>query len=116
MATKSKAQQTETTAIRHGDLVLHVIPQRAVKGLKAIRGNVLASGDSTSLKHTFVPATAGKQYDLGDGNRLLRLTKAARLDHDGADGHETIKLAAGDHLVTRKRQYDREHVWTNVQD
>lgn len=111
----TKAKQT-TASVRHGDLVVHLVPKRAVKGLKTIPGNILAAGDSTSLKHTFSPASAGKQYDLGTGTRLLRLTAKAKLTHDGPDGHQTIQLAPGDHLVTRKRQYDREHGWVAVSD
>lgn len=127
MATKnsSKAKPTKsrkssvaplTEPVRHGDLVVHPVERESLEGRKRRPGNVLAAGDSTSLKHTFVPATAGKQYEGEHGTVLLRLTKPAKLTHDGRDGHQSIALPPGDYVCTRKRQYDREHGWTTVAD
>jgi hypothetical protein len=112
----TKQQSDTTTALRHGDLVIHAVGKQPVKGLKTRPGNVLAAGDSTSLKHTFRPATAGKMYEAGNGDVLLRLAKRATLTHDGADGHQDIALAPGDYRVSRKRQYDAEHGWRAVRD
>ena len=106
----------EAQCIRHGDLVLWKT-EIPTKGLKTIPGNALATGSATGHSHKFVPAKNAKQYDRGDGTRLLVVSgdgKApVRLVHEE---HEDIRLENGDYLVTHKRQYDRDNGWTNVVD
>ena len=101
---------------RQGDLVIYHVAKQPTKGLKRLGSNILAAGDSTSLKHRVMPASNALIYDRGNGARLVRVTKACRLEHEGPDGHKMLKLTVGDHVVVRLVNYDREHGWQNVQD
>lgn len=101
---------------RQGDLVIYHVARQTTKGLKRLKSNVLAAGNSTSKKHRVLPAANAIIYDLGDGARLVRVRLAARLGHDGHDGHHSLPLAKGDHVVQRLHNYDREHGWVAVSD
>lgn len=44
---------------------------------------------------------------------ILRVAKSVTLTHEE---HQDIQLAAGDYVVSHKRQYDRDNGWQNVAD
>ena len=47
-----KFTATSTLPIRHGDVVLHPIAKRPLKGLKRIPGGTLAQGTATGHSHS----------------------------------------------------------------
>jgi hypothetical protein len=113
----TRKQKQPNLPDRQGDLVVYHVAKQATKGLTKLTTNVLAAGDSTSKKHRVLPAANAVIYDRGNGARLVRVLKPrTRLEHEGADGHCTLSLAVGDHIVVRLVNYDREHGWQNVVD
>jgi len=113
---ESVYSKNPSSPIRQGDIVLWPVEETDGTGSQ-LPGASLATGQATGHSHTIVPAAAAELYSCtgvnGDGVTLLRLSADAELVHEE---HCTVRLKAGDYLVSRKRQYDRAHGWADVQD
>jgi hypothetical protein len=99
------SKSSDKLPIRHGDVVLHPIDKRPIKGLKKIPGSTLARGTATGHSHKLSPVTAATLYELPVGEKgcLLVVKTECRLTHQE---HKTITLEPGFYRVMIKRQFD----------
>jgi hypothetical protein len=95
---------------RQGDVLITQIRARDLAALTRVdAGNgriVLAFGEATGHAHALCSATA-ELYEGSSGDRFLRLTTPATLEHDE---HAPIALPVGFFEVVVQREYDPEAI------
>ena len=101
---------------RQGDVLL--VPVASVPGgAKVVKREggrtVLAHGEATGHHHSFGSDAGVALLEVPTGERFLRVTKAASLEHQE---HTTIDVPPGVFRVIRQREFDDAEEWRRVQD
>lgn len=101
---------------RQGDVLL-VSVDAVPDGAKAVKREagrtVLAHGEATGHHHSFGADAGVALMEVPTGERFLRVTKVAALEHQE---HTTITVPPGVFRVIRQREYDDVEEWRRVVD
>lgn len=95
--------------LRQGDVFIELV-ETLPDGAIPVDGLVLAEGEVTGHAHRIQGGQA-KLFERA-GERFLRVTAKARLEHEE---HATIELPRGVYRVVRQREYSPEEI-RNVAD
>lgn len=86
---------------RQGDLVVELLTEK-LTGDFVERTDLVFAGDSSGHRHRLIGTVLVASQQ--PGRTRFRVTKAAPLTHEKADGHKTVELAPGDYEVRVLRE------------
>ena len=86
---------------RQGDLVIEKLSEK-LSGELTERADLVFAGDSSGHRHRLQGVALVELQR--PGRTRFRLTKAADLAHEKADGHKTVSLEPGDYEVRSLRE------------